>query len=139
MRFILLAIALLCSSCYAPTGDDEAALRHLKTVLWPTAYRTQDVALLDRLLHDSFEMIDADGNRSTKQQELEYVRNNAWDPGDFEYRIERLQIYRGTFAIIDGTGMARDYSYKSSNVLIKEGGEWRAVASHVSGVTSPAS
>jgi hypothetical protein len=30
-------------------------------------------------------------------------------------------------------GIAERYTYKSSNVLIKEGGEWRAVASHVSG------
>ena len=33
----------------------------------------------------------------------------------------------------NGSGIAERYSYKSSNVLIKEGGEWRAVASHVSG------
>ena len=140
MRYFMLLLATLCcTSCSNTTTDDEAALRHLKTVLWPTAYRTQDHELLDRLLHKSFEMIDADGNRSTKQQELDFVRNNVWDPGEFEYRIERLQIYRGSFAIVDGTGIASDYTYKSSNVLIKENGEWRAVASHVSGVTSPPS
>jgi hypothetical protein len=115
--------------------NDEETLRHIKTVLWNQAYRTQDVELLDRLLHDSFEMIDADGNRSTKAEELAYIRDNQWDPGEFEYRIERLQIYRGQFAIVDGTGVATNYSYKSSNVLIKEDGAWRAVASHVSGVT----
>jgi hypothetical protein len=113
---------------------DVETLRHFKTVLWPQAYRTQDVALLDRMLHDSFEMIDADGNRSTKQDELDYIRDNAWDPGEFEYRIERLEIYRSRFAIVDGTGMATAYTYTSSNVLIKEGGSWRAIASHVSGV-----
>ena len=114
-------------------ADDEQTLRHFKTVLWPQAYRTQDVELLDQLLHDSFEMIDAEGKRSTKQAELDYVKNNKWDPGSFEYRIERLKIYDGAFAIIDGTGLAEKYTYKSSNVLIKENGEWRAVASHVSG------
>ena len=31
---------------------------------------------LDRLLHDSFEMIDDEGNRSTKKKELEYISNN---------------------------------------------------------------
>ena len=120
--------------------NDEGTLRHFKTVLWNQAYRTQDLELLDRLLHDSFEMIDADGNRSTKAEELAYIRDNQWDPGEFEYRIERLQIYRGQFAIVDGTGIATAYTYKSSNVLIKEDGAWRALASHVSGVTerSPA-
>ncbi|NNC91825.1 MAG: nuclear transport factor 2 family protein [Acidimicrobiia bacterium] len=114
--------------------NDVETLRHFKTVLWPQAYRTRDAALLDQLLHDSFEMIDADGKRSTKREELEYVRVNARDPGEFEYRIERLEIYRNRFAIVDGTGLATAYTYKSSNALIKEGGSWRAIASHVSGV-----
>jgi len=70
--------------------NDEETLRHPKTVLWNQAHRTQDLELLDRLLHDSFEMIDADGNRSTKAEELAYIRDNQWDPGEFEYRIERL-------------------------------------------------
>ena len=131
-----LVLALVASLALATTAsaDDEATLRHFKTVLWPTAYRTQDVGLLDRLLHDSFEMISADGERSTKQDELEYIRNNAWDPGSFEYRIERLDIYGGSTAIIAGRGVTDTYSYRSSNVLIKENGEWRAIASHVSGV-----
>jgi hypothetical protein len=73
----------------ASRNGDESVLRHFKTVLWGQAYRTQDVVLLDRLLHDDFEMIDAEGNRSTKQDELDDVRENAWDPGEFEYRIER--------------------------------------------------
>lgn len=113
--------------------SDEDVLRKFKTVLWPQAYRTQDTELLDRLLHDSFQMIDGEGNRSTKQKELAWIAENAWNPGKFEYRIERLAIFNGQTAIIDGTGVAEKYSYKSSNVLIKTDGQWRAVASHVSG------
>jgi len=108
-------------------------LTHFKTVLWPQAYRTQDVELLDRLLHDSFRMIDDEGNRSDKPGELQRVSERAWNPGSFEYRIERLDIHDGRWAIIAGTGLAEKYSYRSSNVLIKEDGRWQAVASHVSG------
>ena len=134
MRIYISTLACLCLlSSTAVRADDYDVLRHFKTVLWPQAYRTQDVELLDRLLHDSFEMIDAEGNRSTKAKELEYVSENQWNPGTFEYRIERLQIYQDSFAVIDGTGIAADYSYKSSNFLIKEDGVWRAIASHVSG------
>lgn len=114
-------------------ADDYEVLRNFKTVLWPQAYRTQDVELLDRLLHDSFEMFDGEGKRSTKKEELEYISNNEWNPGSFEYRIERLQIYQGSFAVIAGTGIAEKYTYKSSNFLIKENGVWKAIASHVSG------
>ena len=127
-------LALVCLFVPAVAlSDDYEVLRNFKTVLWPQAYRTQDVELLDQLLHDSFEMIDDEGNRSTKNEELDYIKNNQWNPGEFEYRIERLEIYKGSFAVIDGTGIAEKYTYKSSNVLVKEDGVWRAVASHVSG------
>ena len=114
-------------------ASDKERLRHFKTVLWPQAYRNQDTELLNRLLDESFQMIDGEGNRSTKQEELEWIAENTWNPGTFEYRIERLDIYGGDTAIIDGTGLAAEYQYQSSNVLIKKDGEWRAVASHVSG------
>ena len=115
-------------------ADDEATLRHFKTVLWPQAYRTQDVELLDTMLHESFEVIDDEGNVSTKQGELDFIAHNQWNPGEFEYRIDRLDIYDGKTAIISGAGIASNYTYKSSNVLIKENGKWQAVSSHVSGV-----
>lgn len=141
------ALALACAVSIALTASafaddrlvqredqsDEAYLRHFKTVLWQTAYRTQDAALLDAMLHDSFELITNDGTVSTKAQELEGVRASAWDPGTFEYRIERLQVYQGAFAVIAGTGVAESYTYASSNFLVKEDGRWQAIASHVSG------
>jgi hypothetical protein len=134
MHSPIIKLTILCLLAPAAAlADDYDELRNFKLVLWPQAYRTQDVELLDRLLHDSFEMIDGEGNRSTKKMELEYISNNQWDPGTFEYRIERLQIYQGSFAVIAGTGVAETYTYKSSNFLIKVDGVWRAIASHVSG------
>lgn len=129
---LLLASGLMLWSAVT-VADDEAILREFKTVLWQQAYRNQDTELLDRLLHDSFEMINGDGQRSTKQQEMERIRTTRWDPGNFEFRIERLDIYQGKFAVVDGTGIADKYTYKSSNFFVKEDGVWRAIASHVSG------
>lgn len=133
---LLLVILVTARAADAETDrpvSDKDVLKDFKTVLWPQAYRTQDTKLLDRLLDDSFQMIDGEGNRSTKEKELAWVAENAWNPGKFEYRIERLEIFGGDTAIIDGTGLAEKYTYKSSNVLIKKDGQWRAVASHVSG------
>lgn len=130
---LLLAQATTVDADADPSGSEEETLRNIKTVLWPQAYRTQDTVLLDRLLDDSFQMIDGDGNRSTKEKELAWITENQWNPGSFEYRIERLEIFGGDTAIIDGTGLAEKYSYKSSNVLVKKDGRWQAVASHVSG------
>jgi len=135
MRYLVpVVLAVVGMNSPMAIADDEATLRHFKTVLWPQAYRTQDVELLDSMLHDSFEVIDSEGNVSTKQGELDFIANNKWDPGSFEYRIDRLDIYDGKTAIISGAGIASNYTYKSSNVLIKENGKWRAVSSHVSGV-----
>ena len=127
---------LVGSAAHAQSTADEAELRRIKTELWPKAYREQDTELLGQLLHESFQLIDADGNRSNRARELEWVAANAWDPGEFEYRIERLDIYDGRWAIVAGEGVASEYSYRSSNVLIKKDGRWQAVASHVSGVTT---
>ena len=133
IAFLVVMLISTSSTCLA---NDEDTLREIKTVLWPKAYQTQDVELLDQLLHDSFELINADGTRSTKQDELDYISKNTWDPGNFEFRIDRLDIYDDSFAIVAGTGVTDSYTYKSSNVLIKIDGKWRAIASHVSGFQS---
>jgi hypothetical protein len=131
---ILPGLVFLLATAMDAHADDEETLRHFKTVLWPQAYRTQDSALLDKMLHDDFVVIDNSGNVSSKAEELAWISENTWDPGEFEYRIERLDIYEGQFAIIAGTGLAETYSYKSSNALIKTDSGWRAISSHVSGV-----
>jgi hypothetical protein len=58
----------------------------------------------------------------------------------FWSRLRSVYFPAARFAIVDGTGIATAYTYKSSNVLIKENGARRTLASHVSGVTerSPA-
>jgi hypothetical protein len=129
----LLSIFLSVSTPVDASEADEVLLRHFKTIMWPTAYKTQDVELLDRMLHPSFQMIDDAGNRSTKEKELDYIKNNHWNPRNFVYSIERLDIYDSRFAVIDGTGETDTYTYKSSNYMIKEDGQWRAIGSHVSG------
>ncbi|MBT8101180.1 MAG: DUF4440 domain-containing protein [Gammaproteobacteria bacterium] len=128
------AVCLVSGLAFSANAGDEEALREFKTVLWPEAYRNQDVELLDRMLHDSFVVITDSGTVSTKQDELDFLKENDWDPGEFEYRIDRLDIYESNFAIISGRGFAEDYSYTSSNVLVKQGGRWQAIGSHVSGV-----
>lgn len=132
---ILMSLSLLISTkVFAEQlSDEEDHLRHLKTVLWPQAYRTQDVNLLDQILDDSFEMIGADGTRSNKEAELRFVADNKWNPSGFKYIVQRVSIYDHRFAIIDGHGDSDTYSYASSNVLIKRNGKWKAIASHVSG------
>jgi len=118
--------------------EDKKALRYLKEVEWPKAYASHDTILLDRILDDSFEMIDQVGNRTAKSDEIVWIRNNASSHDSFRYDIKRLDIYPNGSAIVSGTGHminnGAETIYQSSNVLIKKEGLWKAISSHVSGV-----
>ena len=118
--------------------SDLSALRYLKEVEWPKAYRIQDTVLLDRILGDDFQMIDAGGTWSDKAAELAWIRENASAPDSFYYDIKRLEALENGTVLICGTGhIFNDTThtiYQSSNILIKRKGNWKAVASHVSGV-----
>lgn len=142
--FLLICVASLLLSCSDNKSNDEETLRHLKTVLWPEAYREQDTRLLDNILSDEFQMIDATGNWSNKENELEYIKNNKPSYDSFNYDIRRLDIFDDHTAVISGIGKIVNLAngerkitkYHSSNVLIKRNNEWKAISSHVSGVKS---
>jgi ketosteroid isomerase-like protein len=143
----LLVAALLSSAptaCAASPStsapSDEAQLREIKLKLWPKAYREQDAVLLDRILDESFQSTDSSGARSTKADEIAWVRANRPGYDSFHFEIERLDVYDGQSAIVSGLGTVRGSRdgvpyvtrYRSTNVLVKRDGQWRAVASHVS-------
>jgi len=137
-----LATCLALSSLASASGrSDEETLRHLKEVLWPKAYAEQDVALLSSILADEFQMVDGDGNWSNKAAELDYIRKNKPGYESLVFAVKRLDVFENGTAIVagEGTVKGRDDSgpyvatYQSTNVLIKRGGAWKAVASHVSG------
>lgn len=120
------------------TDEDQKILRNIKEVQWPKAYREQDTLLLNSILGDDFQMIDANGNWSTKAKELEWIKENAMANDSFFYEIKRLDVLPNGTALICGTGHIFNDStetiYQSSNILIKRLGAWKAVASHVSGI-----
>jgi hypothetical protein len=143
MKFAVLFFLLCSQILNAQTlEEDKARLRHLKTVEWPKAYREQDTVLLNRLLADEFQMIEASGEVSTKRAEIEYIKKHKPSYTSFVYTIQRLDVFENGTAIVSGTGTilgndkdgAYETTYASSNVLIKRKGQWKAVASHVSGI-----
>ncbi len=118
--------------------EDKEILRNLKEIQWPKAYREQDTVLLDNILGDDFQMVDAGGNWSNKNMELDWIKEHAMQHDSFYYEIKRLDILDNGTAMICGTGHILNDStetiYQSSNVLIKRNGAWKAIASHVSGI-----
>lgn len=143
MKWILL-FSLLLPALYSSgqtKADDEKALRYLKEVEWPKAYREQDTVLLNRILADEFKMIGSDGEWSSKKEELAYISKNKPSYKSFKFNIKRLDIFENNTAVVSGTGIIQsrddkgdyEYIYQSSNVLIKRNGIWKAIASHTSG------
>jgi hypothetical protein len=98
------ASTLLAAEPARDQETDKARLRELKEVLWPKAYREQDPALLAQILADEFESIDAQGNVSTKAEEIDYVRKNKPSYDSFRFVIRRLQIFENRTAVVSGTG-----------------------------------
>lgn len=139
---LALVLCLVIPAIVMANEADEVTLRHLKEVLWPKAYAAQDVALLDSILADEFRLIDADGNWSTKRDELEYIRDHKPAYDSLVFAVRRLEIFENGTAIVAGEGTVRGtdregayvMTYQSTNVLIKRDGTWQAVSSHVSGV-----
>gem|GEM_PF-304687 len=120
-------------------ASDLETLRYIKEVEWPKAYREQDTVLLDRILGDDFQMVTADGEWSNKALQIERIKATAMDHDYFSYEIKRLELLENGTAIIAGTGHiindSEETNYESSNILIKREGIWKAVLSHVSGIT----
>lgn len=118
---------------------DKASLQYLKEVEWPQAYRQQDTALLDRILGDDFQMVSADGTWSDKDGQMKRIKAAPMDHDYFSYEIKRLEILENGTAIIAGMGHiingSTETTYQSSNILVKRDDIWKAVLSHVSGIT----
>lgn len=149
-KFILILFVVALTSCTNDStkssvlsGDDYETLHNLKTVLWAKAYGEQDTVLLDQILHEKFQLIDDEGSKFSKADEMEYVSKYGQSYDSFEFEVKRLDIFEngtamvsgeGTMKGIDMAGQAYVTTYQSSNVLIKENGKWKAINSHVSGV-----
>lgn len=141
---ILLLIALPASAEPTPNNADTARLTEIKQVLWPKAYREQDTALLAQILADEFQMVDAEGTRSTKKEEIDYIRKHRPSYDSFRFVINRLEVFENRTAVVAGTGIIETKGkgqekgsrteYQSSNIFIERDGRWQAIASHVSGV-----
>lgn len=100
--------------------------------------------LLDKILAQEFQMVDAAGTVSTKPEELDYVRKNRPSYKSFRFEITRLEVFENRTAVVSGTGQlefdatskekAHSIQYKSSNIFLERDGRWQAIASHVSGM-----
>jgi len=126
----------------AQSSTDLQELKHLKSSVWPAAYQGQDTLLLDKILADDFQLIDANGNVFRKEDEMKYISDIKPTYNSFEFVVDRCEIVASNTAIVSGLGVLLgndpegNYrtTYHSSDVLVKRNETWKSVASHVSGL-----
>ena len=125
------------------TEADEATIRTIITDQWPTAYETQDTVLLSQLLHKQFQLVDDQGDSYNLQDELSYTSQYGPSYDSFAFEIKELSKTANGTVVVTGEGTIKGIdegtpyttTYTSSNVLVKEGTDWKILNSHVSGVS----
>ncbi|XBQ15159.1 MAG: DUF4440 domain-containing protein [Oceanicaulis sp.] len=144
--FTAALLALAAAAQPSERAADEAALVHIKTIVWPAFYAEQDVAGLDGFLAPGFVTFAPDGAATTRADALASVTAAPWTPTDFTYTVERLDWHGPDLVEVSGFGRSlREtaegepcrHSYFSSNRLVRAPEAvhgWRALSSHVSGV-----
>jgi ketosteroid isomerase-like protein len=106
------------------------------------AYVRRDVAALDRIYADDYTVTDDRGDTPAKAQELERMKSGDVIYEATSYDDVKVRVY-GDTAIVAGRGTLKGRNrngvfhtqYFSTNVFVKQRGQWRAVAAHISGVT----
>ncbi|MEO9869641.1 nuclear transport factor 2 family protein [Ekhidna sp.] len=123
-------------------ANDLEVLTDIQKTQWVKAYLEQDTVLLDKLLHEHFQLIDDNGDRYTKQDELSYVGKYGPSYNSLEFQILEVDIVEIGSAVVLAKGTMKGLegdeayitTYTSSTSFVKIDKQWKALNSHVSGV-----
>lgn len=123
-------------------ANDLSELTDIQKNQWVKAYLEQDTALLNGLLHEKYQLIDDNGDKYTKQDEMTYVSNYPPSYSSQEFEILEIDIIDMGAAVVlakatlKGTDSDEAYitTYTSSTSFVKINDQWQAINSHVSGV-----
>ena len=120
-----------------PVSSDENDVRALESE-WGDAFERRDLAALDRIMSDEYILTDPLGNVRGKAESLAALETNqvffeSTKSDNVDVRINgdtAVVTGRSTFkGRYKGWSMAGKYQY--TDVLVKRGGAWQAMSSHV--------
>ncbi|NQE61179.1 nuclear transport factor 2 family protein [Caulobacter sp. RHG1] len=143
MKALVLSFALLAAplptlaQAPAPKSADVVVLEALNSD-WLTAYRTRDVAALDRVLADDFEGIYQGGRIMKKADILALATNTTRSFDTVTWEDVRI-VVNGDVAVLRArakmSGKSADGPFSSINdfadVYVRRGGSWKAISAHV--------
>jgi len=136
------AMSLSLNESVGKTPARESALAELIEEVrqfefaWGVAYINRDLAALERIMADDYTFTDPLGGVTDKRQNLDYISSGQFVIKDTHSRDVRIRIY-GETAVVTALanftaryrGVAVNGSYQYTDVLVRRGGTWSAVAS----------
>jgi ketosteroid isomerase-like protein len=139
---LVAALAVLLVSFAAPSwaatpADDTATLEALNAQ-WLNAYKTHDVAAVERVLADDFQAVYPGGRVLKKDDLLKVVGNTSRTIDSISWDSLKIMLF-GDVAVVTGitklSGTSAQGPFSSTNdyadVYVKRGGTWRVVSAHV--------
>ncbi|HVB34538.1 MAG TPA: nuclear transport factor 2 family protein [Patescibacteria group bacterium] len=118
-----------------PATDDVSAVRDAEDRLDLAAARG-DIRSLDRMIGGDFSMLGAGGNRETRSELLDRIRNNPWKIETLRQKNLEIHFY-GETAVVTGAdriesrnaaGQDRTGIYRFLHVFEKRNGRWLLIA-----------
>jgi ketosteroid isomerase-like protein len=121
----------------ATASVDTTALEALNRD-WLTAYKTRDVAALDRVLADDFQGIYPGGSVLTKADVLKLAANPERAVSSIAWENLQIKVF-GDVALVTaqvrmaGTNAGKPFTGANdyADVYVKRSGTWRAISAHV--------
>ena len=101
-----------------------------------------DVAGLERVLTPDFTLVGSDGHLSTRGNEIDELRTGKTHYDVFENFDMQARLYGHDVAVVLGkthvkgtsNGQPFDHTVQFTDTVVKQDGQWRVAASHVSPV-----
>lgn len=140
--FCGLIAAILLASPAARAADDEAQIRKLEQD-WINAIKNHDGGFLSNLEADDYTFTGPDGVVLDKPADIKSVTGSDTTYDDLKINEVKVRLY-GDAAVVNGVGTLKGHHkgedisgrYSWTDVFAKRNGEWKAVAVHVTAVTT---
>ena len=143
MKRLMLIAAFLAAAVVAKPAasvSPEQAIRQIETD-WAAALVKADLAAIDRIEAPDWQLTDPEGNVNMKADSDADLKSGALKLASFKINDLKVRIF-GDTAIVHGLetekssykGDDTSGQYRFTDVFVKRGGVWRAVATHVTRV-----
>ncbi len=138
----LIVLALATHAVAAPASEEAAVLEALHAGC--EAFRTGDVRLAADFLGEGFTLTGSSGNVTSREETLTELRNKEPRYEVFRNHDMKVRLYGDTAVVngitsVKGTSGGKPFAaeLQFTDTLVKRGGKWRIVASHVSPLAKP--